>query len=99
MHWSAAAKAAAWRCRAAQRWCGRRRTRSCNWCVAAVAVGGAAVAGLVVAVAVEKLALPVTGDCIGGQMRFDGDDLAFDGEHLGDRAAVQRVELRPGRWQ
>ena len=59
--WSAAATAAAWRCPAARRWCGRRRTRSCQRRVGAVALGRATVARGVVAVAVEELDLPVAG--------------------------------------
>src|ERR1700730_3205342 len=96
-HWWAVATAAAWRCRAAHRWCGRRRTRSCKRRVRAVAIGRAVVATIVLAVAVEELDLPVAVPL--GKMRFDGDDLTLDCKHFGDGAPGQRVQLRPRRRQ
>src|SRR3981189_334978 len=90
-HWWAVATAAAWRCRAAHRWCGGGVTRSCKRRVRAVAIGRAVVAGVVVAVAVEELDLPVAVPL--GKMRFDGDDPTFHGKHFGDIAPGQAGQL------
>lgn len=51
----------------------------------------------VVAVAVEELDLPIV--LPNGQLRLHLGDLAFEGQHLGDRPARQRVQLAPGRRQ
>src|SRR5215204_1790789 len=92
----AVATAAAWRYRAVHRWFVRRRTRSS---LVDVAIGRATVARGVVPLAVEELDLPIAGVLVGGEVRFDRHDLPFHGKHFGDRAAVERVQLRPGRRQ
>ena len=54
-------------------------------------------AGPVIAVGVEELENPVI--AVDFDVRLHGHDLTLDGQHVGNRAPVQRVQLRPGRRQ